>query len=326
MKTSTIALSVLLAGAVAYAGFLQTEVNRLKAARTVESPAGVAEAKASGASEPTEEEAGVPPPPSVDVVAIETEAPLPPPPPPADDRQARRAERMKQMVAAFEDPQMRVDMIERQMNRVDSRYANFFRTLDFSPEDLDTLRTLMAEQGVVNWEMRMRSFGADSDEARLEAEAAREIQKKALKEQIGSLLGEDAAAALEDYSETLPYRNEVEGLATSLSFSSTPLTDGQSEALVGAIRDVSKSFEYTVDLSRMRGLDMSSVDAADIDSYFHERSARDEMILQAAAESLNDEQLAAYAERQMAERERDRRQLEFMKQNPGGFGRRGPRP
>ncbi len=232
---------------------------------------------------------------------------------------------MKQMVAAFEDPQMRVDMIERQMNRVDSRYADFFKTLDLSPEDLDTLRTLMAEQGVVNWEMRMRSFGADSDEARLEAEAAREIQKKALKEQIGSLLGEDGAAALEDYSDTLPYRNEVEGLATSLSFSSTPLTDGQSEALVGAIRDVSKSFEYTVDLSRMRGLDMSSVDAADIDSYFQERSERDEMILQAAAESLKDEQLAAYAERQMAERERDRRQLEFMKQNPGGFGLGGPR-
>ncbi len=329
MKTSTITLSVLLAGAVAYAGFLQTEVNRLKAARSVESPAGLAEVKASGVSEPAEERAVVSAPPPAAVAAPDVES-SPPASPPAGDWQTRRAERMKQMVAAFEDPQMRVDMIERQMNRVDSRYADFFKTLDLSPEDLDTLRTLMAEQGVVNWEMRMRSFEADSDEARSEMDAAREIQKKALENQIDSLLGEAGAAALEDYSETLPYRNEVEGLATSLSFTSTPLTAGQSEALVGTIRDVSKSFEYTVDLSQMRGREMSKVDAADIDSYFQERSTRDEMILQAAAESLNDEQLAAFAERQMAERERDRRQLEFMQQNPGGFGRggtrNGPRP
>lgn len=320
MKPTTITLSVLLVAAIAYAGYLQTELNRLKAVPEEGLLAEVAEQKEVVPAEPIEKFVSAPPP-AVETVAVEEVAP----PPPEESRQSRRAERMKQMMAAFDDPAMRVDMIERQMNRVDSRYADFFKSLDLSPDDLDTLRTLMAEQGVVGWEMRMRTFGAESDEARAEAEVSREIQRELLDGQIAALLGEEDALALQDYTDSIPYRGEVEALASSLSFTDTPLSEKQSEALVGAIRDVSESFEYTKDLSRMRGREMAEVEVADIDTFFQERESRDEMVLEAAAESLNDEQLAAYAERQLAERERDQRQLQFMQENPGGFGRGGQR-
>lgn len=317
MKLSTITLSVLLVAAVAYAGYLQTELNRLKSVPEESPSVAVVESQEKILEEVVEVSAE--PVPAVETVAVENEAP----PPPENNRQSRRVERMKQMMAAFDDPEMRVDMIERQMNRVDSRYADFFKKLNISAEDLDTLRTLMAEQGVVGWETRMRTFGAESDEARAQAQIARDLQREVLEEQITALLGEEGANALQDYSETLPYRNEVESLASSLSFTDTPLSETQSEALVSKIRDVSKSFEYTVDLSQMRGRAMANVAPEDVSTFFEERATRDDLILQAAAEALDDSQLAAYAERQLAERERDRRQLEFMQQNPGGFGRGG---
>ncbi len=50
----------------------------------------------------------------------------------------------------------------------------------------------------------------------------------------------------------------------------------------------------------MRGRDPSAIDASGIETFFfNERAMRDELVLQ-AAESLNDEQLAAYAERRSA--------------------------
>ncbi|MDQ8182804.1 hypothetical protein [Pelagicoccus sp. SDUM812005] len=323
MKSSTITLSVLLAGALAYAGYLQSELSRLKAASELgeaEPPQTVAKADLGEEAEPDVALSAAAGRTGTVEAPVEAEGA-----PPRESREARRAERLKQMLSAFEDPEMRVDMIERQMNRVDARYADFFKSLDLSPDELDTLRTLMAEEGVVGWEMRMRTFGADSEEARAEAEQARELQRELIRDQIAALLGEDNAAALQDYSETLPYRGEVESLASSLSFTDSPLSEGQSEALVVAIRDVSKSYEYSVDLSELRGREAANLKSSDIETFFNERAERDELVLQAASESLNDAQLAAYAERQLAERERDRRQMEFMLQNPGSFDRGGPR-
>ncbi len=267
MKPSTITLSVLLVAALAYAGYLQTELNRLKAVPEEVLPVELAEKETADPAELVEELVSSTPAPT-EVATVEEVAP----PAQENDRQARRAERMKQMMAAFDDPAMRVDMIERQMNRVDSRYADFFKSLDLSPDDLDTLRTLMAEQGVVGWEMRMRTFGAESDEARAEAEVSRELQRELLDGQIAALLGEEDAVALQEYTDLIPYRGEVEALASSLSFTDTPLSENQSEALVGAIRDVSESFEYTKDLSQMRGREMSEIGARDIETFFKSAS------------------------------------------------------
>ncbi|EDY85250.1 hypothetical protein VDG1235_4885 [Verrucomicrobiia bacterium DG1235] len=330
MKTSTVTLSLLLMAAVAYAAYLQVEVNRLKSWQIeMVSPEFVDETvvandevDSTALSEPAKlRSPGLEPQPG----AVATVRPV------AEQAtesswQDRRRERMQRMAAAFEDPQMRVDMIERQMERVDSRYADFFKTLNLSANDLETLRTLMAERGVVNWEMRMKGFGAESDEEREKIDEERKFQRDVLAEEIEELLGEENAVALKDYSDSLPYRGEVEALASSLSFTDTPLTQSQSESLVNSIRGVAEDFEFSKDLSGMRGPQMASVSEKDIEVYFSERAARDEAVIAAAARTLSEEQLAAYAERQLAERERDQRQMEFMQQNPPSGGQWGGRP
>lgn len=333
MKTSSIALSVLLAAAVGYAGYLQTEVNRLKAL-ALAGPEVSAAAKGFDGNASVETERALRADPAIAGVPAEPAASAAPPP---MDRAARFAERMKVALAAFEDPELRADLVERQMNRLDSRYAAFFKTLGLGPDQMDTLRTLMAEREVGERELRMRRSGAQSEEEREALDAARLSQREAIDGQIAALLGDQKATAMQDYAETLPYREEVRALASSLSYTDSPLSEQQSDALASSIRDVSSAFRYNVDVSNLRRGELASLSSEVIATYMRERADRDELVLQAAAESLNDSQLAAYAERQLAERERDLRQIEFMQQNPqqggrfgGGGGERGgprgPRP
>lgn len=325
MKTSTVTLSALLIAAVAYAAYLQTELIRLKS--SVE-PVVI--------SEVAVEKGGVGPQVARPVVSENLDTGIAPRMGAVAtvgaeerfneaDRQARRREMMERAATAFNDPEMRADMIEREMSRVDSRFATFFKTLDLNADDMELLRTLMAERGVMNREMRMKRFAAETDEDRAKLEEERDFQRDVISGEIADLLGEDGSSALKNYTDGLPFRGEVESLATSLSFTSSPLSESQSEALVSTIRSVAEVFNYTKDLSEMRGPEMANVTKEDIVRYFNEREARDAAVIEAAAGSLNKEQLAAFAERQLAERERDQRQLEFAQENPGTFGLPGGR-
>lgn len=338
MRPSTLYLSLLLAGSIGYAGYLQFENARLKSLALSGSEAALEGAIAEGVDPASVSAQGVREmalsagdAEGNGVAAAAAVANTPTEDASAPDSRAewreRRQERMQRMAAAFDDPEMRVDMIERQMMQIDARYADFFRTLDLSPDQLDSLRELMAERNVVNWEMRMRSAAAESDEERERLSAERGFQRDVLMEEIESLLGEEGAVALQDYNESLPYRGEVEALASSLSFTDTPLTERQSEALVQGLRKVNDDFEYTVDLSGRRGLRGAGATPAEVETYFSERERRDAMVLRSVASALSEEQLAAYAERQLAERERDRRQMEFMGATggPDGWDGRGRR-
>lgn len=332
MKKVVFGLSVVLAAVVGYAVYLQTEVSRL--AKLVAEPLD-AESSRVESSEPAVSE---------EVTAQENEGSKPSDgvqtatrlqPPESQQQNSgeeqnrvdRRQQRMDRMAALFEDPQMRADMVERQMGRIDDRFAQFFKTLNLSSEEMDTLRTLMAERNVLNWESRMRRFGAEDEVERDLIAAERELHREVLADEIEGLLGKEDTVALKQYSDSLPYRSDVEALAKSLSFTETPLSDSQSEALVSSMQAASKEFEYTKDLSEMRGPRREEVTRRDIETYFSERTERDALVLEIASDTLDDAQLAALAERQLAERERDRRQMEFMQQNPpvGRGGNRGPR-
>ncbi len=234
-----------------------------------------------------------------------------------------RRDRMQRMTAAFDDPELRIDMIERQMGRIDASYAGFFRGLNLDAEQVDLLKTLMAEQGVVGWESRMRRFAADSDEARAQVEASERQQRQVIEGQIAALLGQDGADRLQDYTESLPHREEVAALATRLSYTESPLSPGQSELLVQGLQSVASEFRYTNDLSEM-GRGRGRLAASEVALYFEEREQRDALVFAAAAAALNEEQLAAFADRQIADRDRERRRIEFVLENGGGIERGRP--
>lgn len=314
MKTQTGILSALLVGALGYAGYLHFENANLRDQLENQEAVALVEAvegetlKPVAAVEEQKNEAPV-----TEQVVVKEATPSAHPPRP--DFRARGRERMARMTAAFNDPEMRADMIERQMNRIDSQYAGFFKTLDLSPDEMDTLRTLMAERSIVGREARMRGFPGATDEDREKASEARDMQRGILKEQVEELLGEETTAALKDYSESLPYRQEVEALASSLSFTETPLNAEQNELLVQSLQTVSTEFEYTKDFSNMRRFGGQDLSATDVAVYFEERTTYDELVISAAEQALSEEQMAVFAERQIADRERDQRRMEFMLQS-----------
>lgn len=342
---STVIVSALAVGFAAYAGYLSMENLRLKAllaeTQKVEKPITV-----DGVAETTEELVEIAeeieqPRRRGDFAEFENMS--------SDERRERFAERrrearaaqLERALAAFDDPELRMDMIERQMERLDRGYADFFKRLGLPPEEIDALKTLMAERNLIRMETSMRA-SAVTDEER---EAIREDYRNqfaVLSEDIDALLGEEDAQKLKRYSNTLQYRGDVESFERALSYSETPLSKRQAEGLVNVYAQVDKDFEYSVDISQLqgrgRGRDSAPLTQEFVDTYYQEREIYDAMLLEQAATVLNEAQLASLAAQQISEREREQRQAQLALKNanvsdvpgggfsPGGFGggRGGP--
>lgn len=246
----------------------------------------------------------------------------------AEMREAQLARALK----TFEDPELRMDMIERQMQRLDRGYADFFKRLNLPPEELDALKTLMAERTLIRMEAGLRASGATEEDRK----AIREDfsnQLTLLSDDINNLLGEEDAKKLAHYSNTLEYRGEVKDFERSLSYSDTPLSERQTEGLVNAFAKVDKEFEYSVDINnrggRGRGGENQPLTRETVDTYYQEREVYDALLLEQASKVLNEAQLASLAAQQISERERDYRQSQQALENPsptdgrGGFSRGG---
>lgn len=234
----------------------------------------------------------------------------------------QRAEQLGRMLAAFEDPELRMDMIERAMGRIDRSYAELFRRLRMSPEEIDALKTLMAEQGVLRMEGQMRTMAA-TEEERAAIREDLKFQQKALSEDIFALLGEKNSGTFKKYSATLKYRGDVESFERTLSYSDTPMTKRQSEGLVNVYAAVGKDFEYTYDLSEMRRGGQGQITQEAVDTYYQEREIYDTMLLEKATRVLSEAQLASLATQQISEREREQRQMQYQLDNGGSIGGRG---
>jgi len=334
---STVIVSGLAVGFAAYAGYLSMENSRLKAllAETpkVEKPItvdGVAEAVEEVVENAEEIEQ---PRRRGDFAEFENMSPEERRERFAERRREARAAQLERALAAFDDPELRMDMIERQMERLDRGYADFFKRLGLPPEEIDALKTLMAERNLIRMESSMKA-SVVTDEER---EAIREDYRNqfaALSEDIDALLGEEDAQKLKQYSNTLQYRGDVESFERALSYSETPLSKRQAEGLVNVYAKVDKDFEYSVDISQLqgrgRGRDSAPITQELVDTYYQEREIYDAMLLEQAAAVLNEAQLASLAAQQISEREREQRQAQLALENAnvsdvpgGGFPRGG---
>ena len=247
-------------------------------------------------------------------------------------RREARAAQLARALEAFEDPELRMDMIERQMQRLDRGYADFFKQLNLTPEELDALKTLMAELTLLRMEGGLRASAA-SDEKRKALREDYSNQMVLLSGDINGLLGEEDAKKLTQYKNTLEYRGEVENFERSLSYTDTPLNERQAEGLIKAFAKVDKDFEYTVDIKDNRGRGRGDNDIRltkeVVDTYYREREIYDAILLEQASKMLNEAQLASLAAQKVSERERDYRQAQQVLENPvptdgrGGLNRGG---
>ena len=323
---STVILSVLLVGFAAYSGYLSMENSSLKRqlANMSLAPEPVRERSAQGAIEVavSEEDAEQPiiegrrRPVGEDGEPLTREDIM-------ERRREQRNQGIERMLAALDDPEMRLDMIERNMGRIDRAYEDLFKRLKLPPEELDALKTLMAEQGLLRMEGQLRASLAEEGDR----DAVREdykAQREQLTEDIYALLGEDKAAQFKYFNNTLEYRGDVDDIERTLSFTDTPMTVRQSEGLVKAFASVDKNFEYSYDLEQMRrGGDRDQITQEVVDTYYQEREIYDTMILENASKVLNDQQLAALAAQQISDREREQREMQYQLDNPDTGGRGG---
>ena len=117
---------------------------------------------------------------------------------------------------------------------IEARYSALFKNLNLPPEQIEKLKTLLAERSTTMQDVMSaaRDQGINPREnpdafRTLVADAQNEINKG-----IKSVIGDQGFAQLTNYEQTLPQRNLVNELQQRLSYGSTPLTSGQAEQLV----------------------------------------------------------------------------------------------
>ena len=145
--------------------------------------------------------------------------------------------------ALMENPEYLTAWQAQQRGFIDSQYAGFFRRMNLNSAQIERLKDLLVERAasrmdVMNAARREGLTGRDSrDDVRAlvqqaENEIARDIQ---------SVLGESGAAQLQQYEQTAPQRHLVNQVSDRLSYSATPLTAAQQDALVSILAETSPS-------------------------------------------------------------------------------------
>jgi hypothetical protein len=117
---------------------------------------------------------------------------------------------------------------------IDARYAALFKNLNLQPEQVDRLKTLLAERTTTLMDVAGAAFEQGIN-PRQNPDAFQKLvgdAQNAINTSIKEVIGDAGFAQLTNYEQTMPQRNVVEQLDRRLSYSNTPLTAAQSEQLV----------------------------------------------------------------------------------------------
>jgi hypothetical protein len=135
-------------------------------------------------------------------------------------------------------------MNSREKLMLDSRYASLFKNLmqgaNLSPQQIDAFKDLLVEKQNTTRDVMM-SARAEGITDRSEINKLVKSAQAELDTQIQSTLGADGFQQYQQYEKTIPQRNLVNQLSQSLSYTSAPLSDAQSQQLVQILADNSAS-------------------------------------------------------------------------------------
>ena len=136
--------------------------------------------------------------------------------------------------AMLANPEMQKLMAVQQKGALDNRYSPLFKQLNLSPADLEKFKNLLVEKqtAVMDVMAAARSEGLTGRENR---DQIRELVQNAQNDvdtTIKATLGDAAYSQYQNFETTQPQRAVVSQLEQRLSYSSTPLSDTQSQQLV----------------------------------------------------------------------------------------------
>ena len=161
-----------------------------------------------------------------------------PPPPPTEKGETKTEVTEAVSIGA---PPPRSEAFEKMMRtnmRANNKrmYADIGEKLGLNKEDTSRLIDMLTDQQVDNFGNMRDVNGSDpAERKRLMDEARREDQAE-----IEDFLGASKAAALRDYQETIPSRQELEQLARQLEGSDATLSDEQQKRMLTALIDERK--------------------------------------------------------------------------------------
>jgi hypothetical protein len=155
-----------------------------------------------------------------------------------DQRQRYRNGRFANMQALMNDPQVAKLMAVQEKARLDSSYGPLFKQLtqqlNLSPAQLAAFQNLLVQKQDAARDVLVaaRDQGLSPGTDRVEIGQLVAQSNAEIDSQIQSTLGPEAYAQYQSYEQTLPERNTVSQIQTSLSYTSAPLTDAQSQQLI----------------------------------------------------------------------------------------------
>jgi hypothetical protein len=146
---------------------------------------------------------------------------------------------MQRVSVLMQDPLFIRALVSHQRTLLDNRFADLFRRLDLTPEELDQIRSLLIEKQNSALDVLMLSRSdLDLAVASAEVNAAADMARTEVDAAIELTLGPERFALFKHYEETLPQRTTVQQLAQRLSYSDSPLRSEEAEALVNLMVEV----------------------------------------------------------------------------------------
>lgn len=137
------------------------------------------------------------------------------------------------LVKLMENPEFVSALTLQRHSMLDARFGELFRRMNLEGDELAQFKRLLAEKE--NVALEVVTVSETAQEGALAPETLRagiHAAQSQIEQAIHSSLGSDRYAIYRDYERTLPHRATVAQLEQRLSYTRTPLTAAQAEAVV----------------------------------------------------------------------------------------------
>ncbi|MCO5051328.1 MAG: hypothetical protein M9920_03400 [Verrucomicrobiae bacterium] len=201
----------------------------------------------------------------------------------------------------LKNPEMR-DLIRSQQKAVmggmvDKSYAEFFKSMNLTPEQTATLKDLIMNKMLAGADLGMQAISGEmTSEERAELTKRIREDHAAVDEQIKALLGDDNYAVFQDYEKSIPDRMAVDQFKAQLG-DAQALNSGQEQLLIAALTEERRNFHFTTDFSNQNDYSddaFSRFNEANVDQYFLELDQLNQRYLERAQSILSPAQYEAY--------------------------------
>ncbi|MES2694464.1 MAG: hypothetical protein V4773_13395 [Verrucomicrobiota bacterium] len=134
-------------------------------------------------------------------------------------------------------PEVQALMNLQQKAGVEARYAALFKNLNLPPDQIEKLKTLLAERSNTAQDVfaAAREQGIDPRENPAAFRKMNADAQNVINNAIKATIGDAGFAQLATYEQTLPQRNLVNDLQQRLSYTNSPLSSAQADQLVGIL-------------------------------------------------------------------------------------------